>query len=641
MNSYVATGSLSAGCVVDSSIEGQLVLGGEGLLANVVTRRPALEVASEVVLHQLSIEGGRGFVTRIYGIGDDPKETIETGGTFLARPWKEWLANGTFSLADLWPDCDDLSQCSLWNAKLYPLCREREASLDAVLWLQSPAEASEETRMAWRAGQRVSLAESYLQADVRQIVMEASDIQDKARARQFAYGVEREEPAAVLSERLGVPGERSRRARLIADRFEASIDPWLPLRGYRALAVATGDQRWQDRAFSALARLVRAHTPSSSFARVDLDAASRYATVRAAARIDFGGGWTDTPPYSLEHGGTVLNAAITLWGDHPIVAEATLLDEPVLLLESEDIDASLRPKVAGEVLDYARPADPFALHKAALVFRGILPGDMAPEASISDALRAIGHGLHLRTSTCIPRGSGLGTSSILAGAVLQCLAQLLGQSVSQEQLFDEVLCLEQMITTGGGWQDQIGGLANGIKLIRTQPGLPQIAAIQQVSLTPSVRRALDARLRLLYTGQRRLAKELLRAMMGRYMARDPEMLSMLAEIARLANAMREALIDEDLDSLGALIAEHWRINVRMDPGSSNPFIDDLLTFCAPYTVGAKLAGAGGGGFAILVTGDPDAADALERALADRFAGGNVRVWPCGIAEPAMIAKTSN
>ena len=636
VSSYLARDCPSSGCIVDSSVEGQLSMGEDSMLAGTVTQRTSLSVASRVVVHQLPLEEARGFVTRVYGVGDDPRLSVESGGTFLGRPWTEWLAEGTFSRQDLWPRCDDLSQCDLWSAQLYPVCRDREASLGASLWLQCPSEVPEEARTVWRSAERVSLSESYLQADVRQIVLEASEIHDKVQVRRFTYGAEREEPARALAERLGTAAERPRRARMAADWFDASIDPWLPLRGYQALAMATSEQHWEDRAFSALARLVRAHTPSFSVADHGMALTGRV-TVRAAARIDFGGGWTDTPPYSLENGGTVLNAAITLWGEHPIIAEATLLDEPVLLLESRDLDASLRPQVAGEILNYARPADPFSLLKAALVFRGIVPADAAAGASISDVLRPTGRGLCLRTSTRIPRGSGLGTSSILAGAVLQCLGQLLGQSISQEQLFDEVLCLEQMITTGGGWQDQIGGLVGGIKLIRTQPGLPQVADIQPVPLSPRLRQQLGERIRLVYTGQRRLAKDLLRAMMRRYMARDPDMVAMLRDIGELALAMRDALISNDLDTLGTLVREHWQINVRMDPGSSNPFIDALLDFCAPYMLGAKLAGAGGGGFAIVVTSDRDASGALQRALAERFKDGNVKPWPCTIAEPGMIA----
>ena len=77
----------------------------------------------------------------------------------------------------------------------------------------------------------------------------------------------------------------------------------------------------------------------------------------------------------------------------------------------------------------------------------------------------------------------------------------------------------------------------------------------------------------------------------RAMAGDREMVFFLGEIARLALAMRDALSAGDLDSFGALLAEHWAINKRMDPGCTNPFIDELFETLRPYICGGKLAGA--------------------------------------------------
>jgi fucokinase len=216
--------------------------------------------------------------------------------------------------------------------------------------------------------------------------------------------------------------------------------------------------------------------------------------------------------------------------------------------------------------------------------------------------------------------------------ILACLARLTGQPMEQGQLFDQVLCLEQMITTGGGWQDQVGGLVGGIKFITTPPGLPQVVRIEPAPLIPALRRAFDERLLLVYTGQSRLAKGLLRAMVRRFMARDPEMVAMLGDIAQLAQAMYRALRAEDLDTFGELIAQHWEINKRMDPGCTNPFIDDLMALCRPYTVGAKLAGAGGGGFALAIAKDEEAGRALQYTLQERYPQSQVRLWPCCIAE---------
>ena len=356
--------------------------------------------------------------------------------------------------------------------------------------------------------------------------------------------------------------------------------------------------------------------------------------VAAAARIDFGGGWTDTPPHSIERGGTVLNAAVTLRGRHPIVAEITRLPEPRLILDSRDIDARLELTTLGEVWAYADPADPFALPKAALVLRGIIPQGGDPGWPVADALAALG-GLRLSTQTFIPRGSGLGTSSIMAGAVLAALARWMGDDLSQAQLFDEVLCLEQMLTTGGGWQDQVGGLTGGIKLVTSQPGLPQAVAVEPIDVPSTTAAGLAQRLLLVYTGQQRLAKNLLRNVMRRWMLRDPEMVWMQGEIARLALAMRDALDAADIARFGELLSEHWGLNKRMDPGCTNPFIDGLFEAMAPYIDGGKLAGAGGGGYAVVVTRGGQAAGDLHRLLAERYQGTLVEVWPCSIPHEGL------
>ena len=96
-----------------------------------------------------------------------------------------------------------------------------------------------------------------------------------------------------------------------------------------------------------------------------------------------------------------------------------------------------------------------------------------------------------------------------------------------------------------------------------------------------------------------------------------------------------ALVAEDLDAFGALVARHWEINKRMDPGCSNPFIDDLLALCAPYLSGAKLAGAGGGGFALMVARDAAAAQELGEVLGRRFRGAEAGLWGCAIASPGL------
>jgi galactokinase/mevalonate kinase-like predicted kinase len=70
-------------------------------------------------------------------------------------------------------------------------------------------------------------------------------------------------------------------------------------------------------------------------------------------------------------------------------------------------------------------------------------------------LAAYGGGFELLTWSRLPTGSGLGTSSILAGAVMAALWRACGRSFTKSDVTHAVLHLEQMLTTGGGWQDQV------------------------------------------------------------------------------------------------------------------------------------------------------------------------------------------
>jgi fucokinase len=632
----VVEGPLSPGSgvllVSDCCLEGQLAWQGPALLSGVRSAAP-LVLRSGIGLDQLSIRGD-ATVTRCFGLYDDPKRRVsELGATFCNTAWGEWLAAADVTPVEVWGNLPE-REWTLWNARLFPALGSREESLALALPLQHPASAPDGWQAKWLAARRLSLGESVALADGERIVAGLIAIEDRVASQRFLAGVTAEAPAATVSSLLGsLPATCIRRATLVDESLK-SADATLQLRGYRALSEATGDLAWEDAAFAILARTIKTVTLRSAPAQCKAAdvrwVACPPCRVSAAARIDFGGGWTDTAPHSIERGGSVLNAAITLNGEYPITAEARFLDEPRLVLESRDLDMAIEPQCAGEVQAYGDPSDPFALHKAALVLRGVIPADAPAEIPLVDLLREVG-GIHLTTATRIPFGSGLGTSSILAGAVLVALGEVIGTDRPDDaQLFDEVLCLEQMLTTGGGWQDQVGGLTGGIKLVTSQPGLPQRITVKPLDLNPATERELATRLCLVYTGQQRLAKNLLRNVMSRWMAREPEMVWIQGEIARLSLAMRDALQSGDVDGFGALLGEHWLLNKRMDPGCANPFIDGLFDAMGPYINGGKLAGAGGGGFASVIARSAEHAAELSDAIAERYPGTRVAIWSCAI-----------
>jgi fucokinase len=267
---------------------------------------------------------------------------------------------------------------------------------------------------------------------------------------------------------------------------------------------------------------------------------------------------------------------------------------------------------AEQVLAPADPGSPFTIPRMALVLAGIVK----PGQELRRVLRSRGGGLEISTSVDLPMGSGLGTSSILSATVLRALAAMGGVTLSDVALTDEVSCLEQMMTTGGGWQDQAGGIFPGAKVVTSGPGLRQRLRVEPIRWSAEREREFSQRLVLYNTGIQRMAKNLLRQVVARYLAREGDTVQALHGIKTLATEMAFAMRDGEWDYLGDLLDRHWRLNQILDPHTTNAPIDNLLARVRPFVSGAKLAGAGGGGYLILLARDPEAAAALRRELGE-------------------------
>jgi fucokinase len=215
----------------------------------------------------------------------------------------------------------------------------------------------------------------------------------------------------------------------------------------------------------------------------------------------------------------------------------------------------------------------------------------------------------------LPVGSGLGTSSILAATIIRALAAMCGRDLSDNALSESVMQLEQRMTTGGGWQDQAGGIYPGAKLLVTGPGLQQRIRVQPVAWSEERSAEFCQHLVLYNTGIQRMAKDLLRQVVCRYLARETATVQVLHSIKTLAVEMSYAMIEGDWKHLGELMDRHWRLNQLLDPHTANAPINAILDRARPYIHGAKLAGAGGGGFLMLMARDPDAAEALRAVIA--------------------------
>jgi galactokinase/mevalonate kinase-like predicted kinase len=337
---------------------------------------------------------------------------------------------------------------------------------------------------------------------------------------------------------------------------------------------------------------------------------------RAPLRMDLAGGWTDTPPYCFEWGGCVLNVAVTLNGQNPVQVFVRPTDEPAFTIRSIDLGSSEKIERWGDIASFALPGASFSLAKAALAMAGFHPDFNLNGRfdGLRETIEAAGGGMELTLLCAVPKGSGLGTSSVLAATLLAALSKACGLGWNVFDICRRAIAMEQMLTTGGGWQDQAGALFPGIKLVETTPGLSQ---------TPSVRYLPDriisgppanATWLLYYTGITRLAKSILGEIVADMFLGCRETSVILERIRANARNLHDAFERGDIDSIQRGIRRSWKLNKLLDSGTSSPRIEAILDACASDLAAAKLLGAGGGGYMLLCARDESAAARIRRRL---------------------------
>ncbi len=604
---------------------------GEGsIVSNLKLRN--VEVPAHVVLHGLMLADGR-CVCRIYGVSDNPKATAEDGAAFLGTTLAELIDRYGIDPALLW----EQGSHDLWNALLYPVCDTMEEAVDRVLKLYAlcTGEGDEEELARWLSAERVSLCESFNRADVNKILRWQEELNNRIVSRKCIDSLS---GGAYYEDALQALGQKGLTAQIyeIMTQDAAAAEFSLKIRIYYALSRymkehhLSFDGKGYDWPEGMCFQAIRAAVYQEAAKKLPDSALYRIVRERVdvalPVRVNWGGGWTDTPPYCNEQGGVVLNAAISLNGILPVQITVKRLPQYYVEFESEDIGVHGTAHSVREIQDCHNPYDSFALHKAALIACGVIPLEGEPE-TLEEILKRLGGGIYLSTQVVgIPKGSGLGTSSILAGACVKGIFEFLGLAKSKEEIYSIVLCMEQIMSTGGGWQDQVGGLTEGIKLIATKPGMDQRIQVRQVHMPQEALWELQERFALIYTGQRRLARNLLRDVVGNYIGARPASLEALERMKPVALQMTDCLERGDIDGFAKLLNCHWELSRQLDGGSTNSCIDQIFVACEDMIDGRFIAGAGGGGFVMVILKKNVTRAMLHERLAEIFQDSGVDVW---------------
>ena len=338
---------------------------------------------------------------------------------------------------------------------------------------------------------------------------------------------------------------------------------WIPLR-YRVEDDFKSDGKWEKLKLGEVMKKVD-HRKLLALRKAD-----DCVTAELPLRIDFAGGWSDTPPICEKMGGAVFNAAVTLNGVKPVKVCVRRLAAKEIRVESADLGRTGVLKSLAEIRAAKDPHDWCALVKSALTVTGF------------DFSRG---GLDIKISADVPKGSGMGTSSILGAALVTALERVAGRKADWKRVASLTLALEKEMATGGGWQDQIGGLLPGVKLITTKPGERQNPRTTRVS--PRAEAAFASFLReralLYFTGRKRMARNILRGVIG-FFEENPDDIarSIVRRLKSDADRAFAAVESCDWEKFCSAVNDYWLSKKALDPGSTNPLVELIIARLAPW-----------------------------------------------------------
>ncbi|MDD6094613.1 MAG: L-fucokinase [Clostridia bacterium] len=609
-NCYLEDSYVNSGCTV-----------GDNVILSYIDIHSGKRIPSNVVLHGLKQKDGK-FVARIYGINDNPKGGA--GDALLDGTLEAFMKQYDVAETELW---EAGSPHSIWTAKLYPCCAGIDSAVDSALNFYGLMHGDGDI-CSWKKAERKSLCSGFNEADSRAIIDWDARMGDLVRMDRILKLIKAGRPAKegtalLCSDHLTPIQERWMETHLASADFSEKIRLYYYVG--TALGGSEGDRLIRE-SFNCIGETVKKSLAGQIKSHDECRIVTDCHTVKLPLRVNWGGGWSDTPPYCNEMGGTVLNAAIKLNGDYPVEVTLKKIPQRKIVFDSRDMDVHGEFESVKDLQSTGDPYDPFALQKAALLACGIIP---TQGGDLDCILERLGGGFELHSEvTGVPKGSGLGTSSILAAACVKALLEFVGIEYTEETLYSTVLVMEQIMSTGGGWQDQVGGITCGLKMITSAPGITQNLKVEHIELREDAWNELKERFVLIYTGQRRLARNLLRDVVGRYMGNEPDALFALNEIQKTAALMSFELKRGNIDEFARLLRRHWELSKKLDSGSSNTLIDQIFKSIAHMTDGEMICGAGGGGFLQVVLKKGVTKEAVHERLKDVFCDSEIDVWDC-------------
>jgi len=578
------------------------------------------------------------YAVRFYGFTDRFRGSPSEDSTqWMESPARDWFSKRGLEL----PSGKDLQKVPLFPA----LAREQITS-EFLQWLidENPTENAEATEL-YKAADRLSaeeLAERCLMdkvsGDRRKRLIDSLPILARNAGRSVFYQSDLYR-AAELAAPSGsdfanqTPDEDQSLYAFVRDRmFHSTLKE---MRGQ-------GGKAEEAQAFQALRNaIIEPYRRSAPNPRNSI-LSDQVVWARSPLRLDLAGGWTDTPPYCFLNGGRVVNMAVELNGQPPVQVFARTREGGGITLRSIDLGSEVVLKTYADIGAYSEIGSGFAIPRAALALCGFHPDFQSGGGytSLAEQLEVFGGGLEISLLCAVPKGSGLGTSSLLSAAVLGCLSELAGLGWDSVAIGNRVLALEQMLTSGGGWQDQFGGAIKGLKMLETKPGLDQTPDIRWLPGHLFTDPQYQSCRLLYYTGVTRVAQNLLAEIVRGMFLNRQEHLRCLEDLSAHTLRVYECLQKGNFEKMAQLVDRTWTLNQRLDAGTCTSDIKKILEPINDWLLGKKLLGAGGGGYLLMFAKDEASAGRIRKHLKENPPNDRARFVDFALSETGLQVTRS-
>ena len=594
----------------------------------------------------------------VCGVEDDFKGAFSAGKcVYLNQPIDRWLKRLKLKPADIWPGIPEQSR-TLWTAQLFAAAPTRD-----MAHLALPLATSKPTAAAishWRKTPRFSMAMILEQADPAALIAHREVVSAALQSEQLISSIRRgeDQPLDTCIGRYITDEAYTEAERLLSETGTPTAD------GDATAALAQARALW-----SAAQLLQRPDHPAPASARPRIETYMQRAFAKVAEASEIGHRRIEVlrqrqiqthrgtrnrrhrprphrPGRRLDrHAPLLLRTRRTCRQrrHQPRRPPPRPRDRP-----HHRRTASHPRKPRPGPPHRNRPRHRCRIHQRLRPLRPpsrrAVPHRTSPPKNIDlkRHLRSIGAGVHIATESRVPKGSGLGTSSILAAALLAALHRFRGRTPSTPRSSNKPSSSNSVSAP-----EAAGRTRSAASSVESNPPSPppasRSAPPSNNSISPTPRSkpsSIDCRLLLRPAALRPRHPPPRHGPLARPRARDA-IAHRIAEADRRRPSHRPASKLRWHDA-AENVARYWQIKKELYPGSTTPSTDLLLLEMRDDYLAAGLAGAGGGGFAYFLCRDANQSARLRDRLAEHSTrpGFPGSVYTTQINRDGLLVKTA-